>query len=98
MAIFAKKTVKVYKDGKLVNTIKTDMSKKKYYEDLGKTVMNAQYSGDKLRFSPVSSDDAVQGKAGGYRHSFFRTLGGKQVKYTYDAQYKYPTARKRRKR
>lgn len=98
MGIFAKKTTKVYKDGKLVNTIESNMSKKKYYEDLGKTVTSANYSGDKIKFKPSGSDDAAIGKVSGYKHSFFRSLGNKQVKYTYDATYKYPKQRKGRRK
>lgn len=97
MSIFAKKTTKVYKNGKLVNTIKQDMSRKKYFEDLGKTVTNSNYSGDKLSLKPSGSDDAALGKVTGFKHSFSRTLGGKPVKYVYDVSYKYPTKRRRRK-
>lgn len=97
MSIFAKKTIKVYKEGKLVNTIQTNMSRKRYFEDVGKTVANSSYSGDRLKLKPSGSYDAASGKLAGYKQSFYRSLGGKQVKYTYDASYKYPAKRERRK-
>lgn len=98
MAIFARKTTKVYQDGKLVNTIKTNMSKKKYHEDLSKTVVRAASSNDKVKLKIGFMDDAAVGKVDGVKQTGYRTMGGKSVKWVWDSSYKYPVSKKGIKR
>lgn len=95
--MFVRKTTKVYKNGKLINTIKTDMSKKKYHEDLTKEIVGANASGDKVKLKIGFMDDAANGKVDGLKHTAYRTLGGKSVKYVYDSSYKYASPHKKRR-
>lgn len=94
--MFAKKVTKVYRDGKLVNTIKTSMSKKKYHEDLAKTITGAQSSGDKVKLRLGSESQSASGKVDGLKRTGFRTLGGKSVKYSWDSSYTFPVEKSRK--
>lgn len=95
---WVKKTTKVYKDGKLVNTIEENMTESKYRKDLTKRIAGNQFSGHKTRLFLGLSQDVEEGKISGMRTTSYTTLGGKPVKYVYDSTYRYAKPRKRRKK
>lgn len=95
---WVKKTTKVYRDGKLVNTIEENLTESKYRKDLTKRIAGNQFSGHKTKLILGLSQDVNEGKIDGMRTTAYSTMGGRSVKYVYDTSYKYTKPHKKKRK